>query len=66
MRATVCQLRDDRDDFDTDWAALCAHTRGEGSDLVLLPEMPFARWFAIGRTFDAAAWREALDAHRRW
>jgi N-carbamoylputrescine amidase len=66
MRVTVCQMRDDRDAFDADWAALCAHTRREGSDLVLLPEMPFARWFAVVRAFDAAAWRDALDAHRRW
>jgi predicted amidohydrolase len=66
MRVTVCQMRDDRDDFDSDWRDLCTHTRSEASELVLLPEMPFARWFAVARAFDAAAWREALDAHRRW
>ncbi len=66
MRVTVCQMRDDRDDFESDWMDLCAHIRSEGSDLVLLPEMPFARWFAVVRAFDASAWREALDAHRRW
>jgi N-carbamoylputrescine amidase len=63
---TVCQLRDERDAFDVDWAELCAHTRHARSELVLLPEMPFWRWFATVREFDAAAWREAVDAHRRW
>ena len=66
MRVTVCQLRDERDAFDADWAELCAHTRRARSELVLLPEMPFARWFATAREFDARVWREAVDAHRRW
>jgi len=66
MRVTVCQMRDERDDFDSDWSDLCAHTRSEASDLVLLPEMPFARWFAVVRAFDSAAWCEAVDAHLRW
>jgi N-carbamoylputrescine amidase len=66
MRVTVCQMRDDADGFDVDWADLCAHVRRERSELVLLPEMPFARWFAVVRAFDAAAWHEAVEAHRRW
>ena len=66
MRVTVCQMRDDRGDFDSDWSDLCAHTRREASELVLLPEMPFARWFAVVRAFDASTWREAVDAHARW
>jgi N-carbamoylputrescine amidase len=59
-------MRDDRDDFDSDWRDLCVHIRREASELVLLPEMPFARWFAVTRAFDAAVWREALDGHARW
>ena len=66
MRVTVCQMRDDRDDFESDWKDLCDHTRSEASELVLLPEMAFARWFAVAREFDAAAWREALDGHVPW
>jgi N-carbamoylputrescine amidase len=34
--------------------------------LVLLPELPFARWFAVARAFDAVVWRDVVDAHRRW
>jgi len=66
MRVTVCQLRDERQAFDADWAELCAHTRSARSELVLLPEMPFARWFATGREFDARVWHEATHAHRQW
>ena len=66
MRVTVCQLPDSRDRFDAAWARLCAHTRAERSELVLLPEMPFAAWFATVRAVDLAVWRAAVEAHRRW
>ena len=66
MRVTVCQLRDDRDGFAADWSELCAHSRRAKSELVLLPEMPFAPWFAETRTFDPSVWGEAVDSHRRW
>lgn len=66
MRVTVCQLRDDPDAFQRDWGDLCTHTRRERSELVLLPEMPFARWFAEVRPFDQKVWRKAVDAHARW
>lgn len=66
MRVTVCQLRDERDAFDVDWAALCTHTRHARSELVLLPEMPFARWFATARSFDERVWRDAMAAHGHW
>lgn len=62
----MCQLRDERDAFEADWTELCAHVRNEQSELVLLPEMAFARWFATVRPFDARVWRETVDAHRRW
>ena len=66
MRITVCQLPDERERFDAAWQGLCAHTRDERSELVLLPELPFARWFAVRRTFDARTWRETTEAHRHW
>lgn len=66
MRVTVCELHDEPDAFEADWSALCAHTRRERSELVLLPEMPFGRWFAVTRPFDEDRWREAIDAHRQW
>jgi N-carbamoylputrescine amidase len=66
MRVTVCQLRDEPKLFETDWAKLCSHAQRERSELVLLPEMPFARWFAEARVFDQRVWRAAVDAHARW
>jgi N-carbamoylputrescine amidase len=66
MRVTVCQLADERDRFDVDWQDLCAHARDGRSELVLLPELPFDRWFATTHAFDAAVWREVVDAHHRW
>lgn len=66
MRVTVCQLHDEPDAFDRDWTALCAHAHRERSELVLLPEMPFGRWFAVTRPFDERRWRESVDAHRQW
>ena len=66
MRVTVCQLHDEPDAFAADWSALCAHARRERSELVLLPEMTFGRWFAVTRLFEERPWREAIDAHRQW
>src|SRR5688572_10049587 len=66
MRVTVCQLHDEPDAFEADWAALCAHARREQSELVLLPEMAFGRWFAVTRPFDKGRWRESIDAHLQW
>ena len=66
MRVTVCELHDEPDAFAADWSALCAHVGRERSDLVLLPEMLFGRWFAVTRPFDERRWSEAIDAHHRW
>jgi N-carbamoylputrescine amidase len=66
MRVTVCQLPDDRDAFDERWRALCVHARAEQPKLIVLPEMPFALWFAARRPFDEAVWRAAEEAHGHW
>jgi N-carbamoylputrescine amidase len=66
MRVTACQLTDDPEQFDAEWTALAAHTHHAKSELVLLPEMPFARWFASNRDFDPEIWRSAVQAHTRW
>jgi len=66
MKVTVCELGDDAEDFSRDWEQLVTHVRGEGSDLVLLPEMPFYPWFAWRRHFDAVIWEAAVAAHDEW
>ena len=63
LRVTVCELRTAQ--LAEDWAALAAHVRAERSDLVLLPEMGLAPWFARERAFDAARWGDAIAAHDR-
>lgn len=66
MRVTVVQLPDDEREFDDAWPRLAAHTTSEGTELVVLNEVPFAAWFGSVPTFDAAVWRRAVEAHERW
>jgi N-carbamoylputrescine amidase len=65
-RVTVCELSDDPQVFDEEWPALAAHARAAGSQLALLPEMPFYPWLAVERHFEPEAWRAAAEAHRAW
>ena len=66
FKVTVCQLADDLRQLESDWAALVEHVYAQGSQLVLLPEMPFGRWFAWERECDPAIWQEAVQLHARW
>jgi N-carbamoylputrescine amidase len=66
VRVTVCELSEEAERFAGEWEALVAHVGGAGSELVLLPEMPFSPWFAVRRPFDPAAWRRAVEAHEAW
>jgi N-carbamoylputrescine amidase len=66
MRVTVCQLHDDTVGFERDWKRLIEHVQRERSQIVLLPEMAFAPWFALTKTYHDLAWRSAVQAHERW
>lgn len=66
IRATVCELPEDRAVFAAAWAALAEHVRARGSDLVVLPEMPFSPWFAVSPDFDPATWDAAVRDHETW
>ncbi len=66
MRVTICEMNDEAGLFARDWEQLAAHVRAAGSELVLLPEMPFSPWFARARSFDAVTWRAAIAAHNEW
>lgn len=66
LRVTVCELNTEADLLESDWQRLTTHTRAEHSDLILLPEMPFAPWFAWTRTVEANVWEAAVAAHDRW
>ena len=66
LRVTVCELPDDRGSFETAWTRLAAHARQHQSELVLLPEMPFATWLAASPTYNASAWDAAVREHDHW
>ncbi|MFQ5407158.1 MAG: carbon-nitrogen hydrolase family protein [Anaerolineales bacterium] len=66
MRVTVCELNDEPNDLARDWEALAAHCRAARSELVLLPEMCFAPWFARTKEVDSSVWEAAVAAHDAW
>jgi N-carbamoylputrescine amidase len=66
VRVTVCELGSSPDALLRDWERLVAHVRDHGSELVLLPEMPFYPWFAAAPRFDARVWQAAVAAHDAW
>ncbi len=66
MKITVCEMPDSPIEFEGEWVRLSRHARREGSDVVLLPEMPFYYWFCAGPKFDRAVWEKAVGAHRMW
>ena len=66
MRVTVCELRSAGDALQEDWARLVEHVGEQRSDLVVLPELGFAPWFAAERVFDAQRWDAAVQAHDTW
>lgn len=63
---TVCELHDDRAKFADDWRHLVEHVRDRRSNLVLLPEMPFAPWLAASPAYVHASWASAVQAHEDW
>jgi N-carbamoylputrescine amidase len=66
IKATVCELRNSPEGFADDWERLVGHVKDARSDLVLLPEMAFAPWFAVTQRFDPLVWRGAVAAHDAW
>jgi N-carbamoylputrescine amidase len=56
MRVTVCELPHRTDALADAWAALCAHTQSNGSQLVLLPELAMIEPVWEFEHFDAARW----------
>jgi predicted amidohydrolase len=52
--------------FRSAWAALAEYVRARTTELLVLPEMPFARWFAVSREFDDEVWQAAVTEHEQW
>lgn len=65
MKVTVCELRNDAEDFARDWELLVAHVKEKESELVLLPEMPFYPWFAWSPEYNPPVWQAAVKAHQK-
>lgn len=66
MKVTVCELPNRSDELNAAWDRLVEHVQFHGSDLVLLPEMPFYRWLSQSREVDAKEWDRAVSAHEKW
>ena len=66
IAATVCELPNESEPFETAWQRLVAHVEEHRSDVVVLPEMPFAPWMAATRDFDPAVWNRAVALHDEW
>ncbi|WP_439887912.1 carbon-nitrogen hydrolase family protein [Pseudomonas sp. MBLB4123] len=69
MRVTVCQWDSRPEALAAQLQALLEHCRLAGSELLLLPEMPFDDWLAAAPQVDAERWalsvRRHLDALQR-
>ena len=66
MKVTVCELPNEAKALETTWNELAEHVQTQGSELVLLPEMPFFKWLAHTRDVDASQWEQAVEAHEAW
>jgi predicted amidohydrolase len=66
MKVTVCELPNEPAALEKAWAQLVEHVQTNGSELVLLPEMPFFPWLAHTRDADSAQWDQAVQAHEAW
>lgn len=62
----MCELRTSPGALEEDWQGLVAHVREQRSELVVLPEMGFAPWFAQERPSSDAAWASSVEAHAAW
>lgn len=66
VKVTVCELHEAPRGPEEEWPRLVEHVRSHGSDLVLLPEMPFHAWLPRSREVRAAEWEAAVRSHDEW
>lgn len=66
MRVTICQIPNHPEAMVRELGALLEHVGSHSSDLLILPEMPFAPWLYAEPTRSEAAWQSAVEAHQRW
>jgi N-carbamoylputrescine amidase len=63
IRVSVCELPDNRINFELAWPALIQHVQFVESELVVLPELPASAWFGHRATFDQLIWDEVVAEH---
>ncbi|MFW9992773.1 MAG: carbon-nitrogen hydrolase family protein [Candidatus Odinarchaeota archaeon] len=66
MKVTICQLSAEKDRLEYEWRNLVEHANRHGSDVVLLPEMPFYPWITALKEVDASLWERAVKSHDKW
>jgi N-carbamoylputrescine amidase len=66
MKVTVCELPDTWTQDDTLWNELKKHLASAGSDLLVVPEMPFYPWITRSDQVDLSQWDRAVQAHDSW
>ena len=66
MKVTVCELPNEANALEAAWSKLVEHVQTQGSEFVLLPEMPFFRWLGHTRDVNPAQWEQAVEAHEAW
>lgn len=66
MKVTVCELSDNKQQFQNDWKDLQLYLQTAFSDLLLLPEMPFYKWLAVSNIVSAELKQESVKEHQLW
>ena len=66
MKITVCELPNDFSTFEGAWERLVDHVGIEGSEILLLPEMPFSPWLAQTKEANPDQWEESVENHMKW
>ncbi len=64
MKATITQLDFQR--LDSDLENLSDHIKNHKSELVLLPEMCFSKWFCTTQATNDDVWEQAVHSHDKW
>lgn len=66
MRVTVCDFTDNESEFTNNWNAVKAYVLEQGSDLLLLPEMPFCSWVASSIAVNDDVKKRSVQKHEAW
>ena len=66
MRVTVCELPHEHPGLEDAWARLCAHTRSQRPDAVVLPEFAFVEPVWHHEAFDQQVWDAQVAAFDSW